>query len=310
MFKEKYNAVYASEIADYLKKQLTGDNIEIHSFKDINNIEDNSVVCVLKQIHNIETLKWIDDNYNNILIITDIENKFSLIKNSYIFTQFAFQDFLKIIKFFFAEKEEIYSILSTETINKNAILDKNIFIGYNVIIGEDVIVGSETKIMHNTVIMGKVKIGNNCLIKSNTLIGSLGFVYNFENKNEFEVMPQLGGIEIKNNVLIGSNNSIEIGFIGNTLLEENVKIDDLVQIGSNAIIKRNTIIAAGSVICRNVIIGENCWIAPKVCIKENVLIGDNCIIGMGSVVINNIPDNSVVVGVPGKIIKSNKNIKD
>ncbi|HON56831.1 MAG TPA: hypothetical protein PLJ38_07420, partial [bacterium] len=157
MFEEKYNAVYALEIAEYLNYNLNGENIEIHSFKNIDNIEDNSVICLLKTHNYFEILKEIEKNNKDILIITDIEEPevINFKKISYICTHSPFEDFLKIVKQFFADKKEFVGILSKETINKNSILGSNIFIGYNVVIDENVIINDDTKIMHNTIITGK-----------------------------------------------------------------------------------------------------------------------------------------------------------
>lgn len=81
-------------------------------------------------------------------------------------------------------------------------------------------------------------------------------------------------------------------------------------IGENVIISQNVTIGGTSKKYDVPIIGNNCQISAGAVILGPVKIGDNCIIGANAVVLTDIPDNSVVVGIPAKIIKSNINISD
>lgn len=303
MYIEKLNSVYSSEIAEYIGKEILGNDIVIYAPNDLNCIQNNGMLYL--SVDNFEkVITEINANFNELLILTEFQipkNKYE--KFTFIISENAFQDYIKVIKYFFAEKIEIYKIDESAYIDSTAKIGEKLFIGRNVFIGSNVTIGDNTKIFYNSVLSGKISIGNNCVIKSNSTIGSEGFTYTYNNKGMDDI-PQLGGIIIKDNVSIGANSSIENGIIGNTILKENVKIDDLVQIGSNSIIEINSIIAAGSIICRNVHIMKNCWIAPNCCIKENITIGANTIIGFGSVVINDVQSNSIIAGVPAKILNN------
>ena len=88
-----------------------------------------------------------------------------------------------------------------------------------------------------------------------------------------------------------------------TIIEDHVKIDDLVHIGHNSIVKKYTQITAGSIISGRVKIGKSCWIAPNSVIDPGCEIGDNCFVGTSSLVRSNFPENSVIVGSPAKFLK-------
>tara|TARA_B100001175_G_C19515106_1_gene646940 strand:- start:27718 stop:28365 length:648 start_codon:yes stop_codon:yes gene_type:complete len=105
--------------------------------------------------------------------------------------------------------------------------------------------------------------------------------------------------------------SLKIGY-GN-FLSRNVSINNSVEIGNNVIVNTAAIIehnckietgshiAPGAVICGGVTIKTGTFIGANCIIRENVCIGKNVVVGAGSVVLNNIPDNSLVFGNPSKI---------
>jgi len=81
-----------------------------------------------------------------------------------------------------------------------------------------------------------------------------------------------------------------------------VKIDNLVHIAHNCLIKEGALVVACSEISGGVIIGKNSWIAPNACIKEKVVIGDYSVIGLGAVVIRDVPSRSTVAGNPARLL--------
>ena len=151
---------------------------------------------------------------------------------------------------------------------------------------------------------GKVSIGRRCVIKANSTVGSEGFSFIFD-KNKLEHFPQIGGITIGDDVWIGANSTIERAALDDTVIEEGVKVDDLVQIGHNTRIGKFSQITAGAVICGRVVLGERCWVAPKACIDNAVVVGKNALIGMGAVVLKDVPEGMVVAGVPAKVLRKN-----
>ncbi len=115
----------------------------------------------------------------------------------------------------------------------------------------------------------------------------------------------LRSIVIGNNVWIGSNCTVEKSQMDQTIIEDHVKIDDLVHVGHNSIVKKYAQITAGSIISGRVKIGKSCWIAPNSVIDPGCEIGDNCFVGTSSLVRSNFPENSVIVGSPAKFLKKN-----
>ena len=102
---------------------------------------------------------------------------------------------------------------------------------------------------------------------------------------------------------IGGNCCIDRGALSTTEIEDYVKINNLCHIAHNNHIRKNAVIAACVEISGSCDIGEDTWVAPNVCIRDQRMIGSNCIVGMGSVVVKNIPDNEVWVGNPARKLK-------
>ena len=145
-----------------------------------------------------------------------------------------------------------------------------------------------------------------------TVIGSNGFGVVRNEKGIPLMIPHNGGVTIGDNVYIGSNCSIERATLEgkNTMIHDHVKIDNNVVIGHNSEIGEGTLIAAGTVTGGTVKIGMNCFIGINVSIKQHVSIGDQVIVGIGSVVLNDIPDRDIVAGNPAMSIKNKCNISD
>jgi len=185
------------------------------------------------------------------------------------------------------------------TINNNTKIDNNCIIFNNSIIGPNVEIGSNTKIRSNCVI-SDTKIGENCVIQSGTVIGEKGFGFISDSKIEIR---HTGNVIIGNNVDIGSNCTIDKASLDSTIIEDNVRIDNLVQIAHNVSIGKNSIIAAQSGIAGSTSIGENCLIGGQAGIAGHITIGNNVTIAGKSGVTKNIDSDSIIAGFPAINIK-------
>jgi UDP-3-O-[3-hydroxymyristoyl] glucosamine N-acyltransferase len=212
--------------------------------------------------------------------------------------------FVLMMEQFFAPKRPT-GIHPTAIIHPSARVGRNASIGAHCWIGEQVVIGDDCVIYHNVVVEGPTTIGSNCRIKSNTVIGEEGFNFCMDEHGIPHHFPHVGRIRIGDYVWIGANSSIEQAVLSDTVVEDHVKIDDHVQVGHNTRIGRSTRIAAASIVCGGAVVGPGCWLAPNVTILESRTIGHDSILGMGAVVLRDVPANSVVVGNPGRRLRDN-----
>ena len=308
MYQPRKNKISIKKIAKFLKTSYTGKDFDITSLSSLNNVKNNSLLFYselanyqfkIKDNVNYDLKKL--EKFKNIAIITtdEIKNKINI---PIISSENPRLDFQRVAIEFFTENEFSPSIHKTAVVEKNSTIGKDVYIGPHCYVGNNVKIGDKTKILANVCIYGKTQIGSNSVILSNTTIGSEGFSFYFTG-DEFFHFPHFGSILIGDNVWVGSNCTVEKSQMDQTIIEDHVKIDDLVHIGHNSIVKKYTQITAGSIISGRVKIGKSCWIAPNSVIDPGCEIGDNCFVGTSSLVRSNFPENSVIVGSPAKFLK-------
>ncbi len=212
--------------------------------------------------------------------------------------------FIRLLQRYFVPPPE-FGIHPSAIIDETDKIEPQVYIGPHCYIGGECEIGEGTIIYGNVYIYPKVKIGRRVIIHAGTVIGADGFGFERNEKGEYEKFPQLGGVVIGDNVEIGSNVSIDRGALGDTIIGEGTKIDNLVHIAHGVILGKHCIVIAVTIIGGSVKIGDYSWIAPHVCIREGLSIGSHVLVGMGSVVTKDIGDNLVVMGVPAKEIRRN-----
>ena len=310
MYQLRKNKISIKKIAKFLKINYTGKDFDVTSISSLNNVKSNSILFYSDLINfkfkikdNIKyDLKKLEKFENIALIANDeIRKKVNVPILSSKDPRF---DFYRVVMEFFSNDEFKTGIHKTAIVEKNSTIGKDVYIGSHCYIGNGVKIGNNTKILHNTCIYGKTEIGSNSIIKSNTTIGSEGFSFSYTGNGLFH-FPHLGSVVIGDNVWIGSNCTVEKSQIDQTVIEDHVKIDDLVHIGHNSKIKKFTQITAGCIIAGRVKIGEGCWISSNSVIDNGCEIGDNCIVGTSSLVRSSFPKNSVIVGSPARFLRKN-----
>jgi UDP-3-O-[3-hydroxymyristoyl] glucosamine N-acyltransferase len=311
MYQPRKNKISIKKIAKFLKTSYTGKDFDITSLSSLNNVKNNSLLFYselanyqfkIKDNVNYDLKKL--EKFKNIALITtdEIKNKINI---PIISSENPRLDFQRVAMKFFTEDEFSPGIHKTAVVEKSSTIGKDVYIGPHCYIGNNVKIGDKTKILANVCIYGKTQIGSNSVILSNTTIGSEGFSFYFD-ADEFFHFPHLGSVLIGDNVWIGSNCTVEKSQIDQTIIEDHVKIDDIVHVGHNSIVKKAAQITAGSVISGRAKIGKGCWIAPNSVIDAGCEIGDGCIVGTASLVMSNFPKNSVIAGSPARLLKKTK----
>ncbi len=183
-------------------------------------------------------------------------------------------------------------------IDANVQIGDNCIIGNNVTISENCLIGKNVHIMNGVCIDCSI-IGNNVTISENTVIGKNGFGFHSGIPNS-QIFLHIGGVEIGNDVFIGSNCNVDRGHIDDTILGDFVRVDNQVHIAHNCKIGKNSILAGKSAISGSVNLGENVILAGDVGIADNLNIGSNSFISAGTKVFKNFPENSKIGGYPAR----------
>jgi UDP-3-O-[3-hydroxymyristoyl] glucosamine N-acyltransferase len=154
------------------------------------------------------------------------------------------------------------------------------WIGAGVVVGAGVEIGSHVEVYPRVSLYPGVKIGNRVIIHSGAVLGSDGFGYVRDAATgHYEKFPQIGRLEIEDNVEIGANTTIDRGALDTTRIGRGAKIDNLVHIGHNCQIGENVVIAAqtglsGSIVIeKDVVLGGQVGIGEHARIEEGVMLG-------------------------------------
>lgn len=164
------------------------------------------------------------------------------------------------------------------------------------------------KFMYPVIPEPKITIGKNVFIDKSVVMGTQGFGFERNEKGELEQFMCIGGIQVGDNVTIGSNTSIDRGTVDDTVIGEGTKIDNLVHIAHNVQIGKHCEIIAHAMLGGSCVIGDYTRIAPGAQIINGIKVGRNVFVGIGAVVVKDVPDNVVVVGVPALKLRNNSPI--
>jgi len=186
-----------------------------------------------------------------------------------------------------------------------AVIESGVQIGPHTVVGAGAYVGHGARVGENCLLYANVVVRERCMIghrvilHAGSVIGADGFGYEFVD-GRYEKIPQVGIVQIDDDVEIGANTTIDRGRFGRTWIKRGVKIDNLVQIAHNVIIDEDTAIAAQAGISGSVVIGRNVRIAGQVGTVGHITIGDNAILGAQSGVNHDVPKGQFVFGYPAQ----------
>ena len=164
----------------------------------------------------------------------------------------------------------------------------------------EVMIGDNCYIASGVRLVGRVRIGNNCIIRENTVIGSDGLTTRRNSAGKVITIPQFGGVTIEENVQIGANSVICKGAIDDTVIGSGSRIDNETFISHNVHMGRDTLVVGETLMMGSSSTGERVFISGDSVIRDGVHIGDDAFIGMGSVVVKDVSDGTVVKGNPAK----------
>lgn len=159
----------------------------------------------------------------------------------------------------------------------------------------------EVLTMKEVVKLNIVKLGKNVKVKEGTVIGTDGFGYERNEKNELEKFPHYGKVIIQDYVDIGANCTIDRGNLHNTVIGKGTKIDNGVHIAHNVKIGKHCLIGPHSVILGSCEVGDYTTIWTNVIVREHVKVGSKVVIGACSYVNRDVSSNTKVWGIPAKI---------
>jgi UDP-3-O-[3-hydroxymyristoyl] glucosamine N-acyltransferase len=189
------------------------------------------------------------------------------------------------------------SVQPGAVIEAGALIGDRTLIGANTYIGHGCQIGADCLLYANVTLREYTVLGQRVILHSGVVLGADGF--GFEKVNgKHQKIPQVGIVEIGDDVEIGANSAIDRARFGKTRIGRGTKIDNLVQIGHNCVIGEDCIICGLVGLAGSTIIGNHVTVAGQVGMAGHLTIGDNSIIMAQAGVTKDVPPGSFMLGAP------------
>jgi UDP-3-O-[3-hydroxymyristoyl] glucosamine N-acyltransferase len=189
------------------------------------------------------------------------------------------------------------SIFPLVYVGEKAHIGDEVVLYPGVFVGDRVKIGNKSILFPNVTIMPDCIIGNEVIIHAGTVVGSDGFGFVRDGSRSVKV-PQIGIVQIDDQVEIGAGNCIDRAAMGKTWIKRGVKTDNLVHIAHNVVIGEDTIIAAQTAIGGSAHIGNEVVIGGQVAVSDHIRIEDRSMIGSQSGVAKSLGPGEIVSGTP------------
>jgi len=295
------------EIAEHLRVHLVGDpEIEVTSVASIRSASASDLVFV-------ESEKNLEEGMASEAAAL-IVGKFALhgcYPKSLLISDQPKLSFARASRFLREENQPVPSVAGSAAVHPGARIGVDVSIEENVVIKQGVSIGSRSRISAGCVLGAGVSIGQDCLLFPNVTIypgtrlgdrvvvhagavlGSDGFGYvRDQTTGQYEQFPQIGRLEIEDDVDIGANATVDRGALEETRIRRGTKIDNLVHVGHNVEVGEDVVIAAQTGVSGSSVIGKNAIVGGQVGIADHVTIEEGAILGAQ----RGIPSSKVIRG--------------
>lgn len=185
------------------------------------------------------------------------------------------------------------SIQAHVVIEENAVIGARAYIGPGCCLQAGVVIGDDCHLAGNVTIYSGARLGNRVIAHAGAVLGSDGFGYVRDPAaGHYEKFPQIGTLEIEDDVEIGANSTVDRGALDATRIRRGTKIDNLVHIGHNCAVGEDVVIAAQTGLSGSVTVEDNVVIAGQVGIGDHARIESGAILGAQG----GVPSNKVIRG--------------
>lgn len=302
----------AEQIAQLIGGVIEGDaQSKINSFSKIEGGKPGAISF----LSNPKYINYIYETQSSVVLVDESLKLDKPVKTTLIRVKNAYDAVAKLMQMYVAMKpkkkgiDSLAYIAPTAKIGKDCYIGPFVAIGPNVVIGdgcvlhphvtvgENATVGENTEIYSNAVIYHDCKVGNNCIIHAGAVIGADGFGF-APTENGYEKIPQLGIVQVEDNVEIGANTCIDRSTMGCTYVRKGVKLDNLVQIAHNTDIGANTVMSSQVGVAGSTKVGEWCMFGGQVGIAGHITIGNQVRLGAQSGVPGSLKDGENLIGTP------------
>ena len=301
------------DIASLIQGVVIGDaSIQISAISPIDNIAPGTIVFAEGE----ENIKQAEASEAAAILVNQ---NITQAKKPLIQVSQPFKAFIKLLHYFNPAKQITPGIHPTAVLGEDVHIGENTYIGPYVVIesgsyignncvlkghiyiGQQVTIGDYSTIHPHVTVYDKTRIGSQVIIHASTVIGSDGFGYTFVDGEHLKV-PHLGSVSIADKVEIGANTAIDRATLGETVIGEGTKIDNLVQIAHSVKLGKHNILCGFTGIAGSTTSGDNVIFAANVGVSDHVQIDSGVVLGARTGVPPNkhLKEGNVYLGNPAR----------
>jgi UDP-3-O-[3-hydroxymyristoyl] glucosamine N-acyltransferase len=203
--------------------------------------------------------------------------------------------FARALAFLYPDPPVTPGLHPSVTVGQGTVLGAGVAAGPGCVIGRNVVIGENSVLHANVTVYDRVRIGRNAILHSGCVIGADGFGFALDENRRYVKFPQVGEVEIGDDVEIGANTCIDRAALGVTRIGDGTKLDNLIHIGHNCQIGRHVVIAAQTGLSGAVIVGDYAVIGGQVGVGDKARIESGAIVGSGAGIL---PSKIVRAGTP------------
>ena len=304
----------AKQIAQFIQGRIEGnENATVNTFAKI----EEGVKGAISFLANPKYIHYLYDTKSTIVLVDEQIEIEKPVHTTIIRVTNARDCVAKLLQMYEASmRQKKTGIDSLAFVSPSAKIGKDVYIGAFAYIGDNVVIGDGCQIYPNVVMnenisLGKdciiypnvtiymgCKIGNRVIIHAGSVIGADGFGFAPNGQDGYDKIPQIGIVEIADDVEIGANSCVDRSTMGSTKIKKGVKLDNLVQIAHNVEVGENTVMSAQVGIAGSTKIGQWCMFGGQVGVAGHIEIGDKVFLGAQSGVPGSLKSNQILIGTP------------
>jgi len=303
----------AKQIAELIGGRVEGDaTAAVSTFAKI----EEGVPGAISFLSNPKYTHCIYDTKSSVVLINEDVELDHPVSATLIRVKNAYDSIAKLLQYYESVKPRKTGIHPTACISESATIGKDVYIGPYAVVGDNTQVGDGTQIYPHTVVGDGVSIGRRCLLYANvtiyqgcrignsvtihagSVIGADGFGF-APNQDGYDKIPQIGIVVIEDNVEIGANTCIDRSTMGQTVIHQGVKLDNLIQVAHNCEIGENTVMSAQAGLAGSTKIGAWCMVGGQAGFSGHIHVADRTFVGAQCGVIKNTKGNGEsLIGSP------------
>ena len=285
----------ARQIADFIGGKVEGnEQATVHTFAKIEEGQEGAITF----LSNPKYTQYIYDTKATIVLVNEDLELEHPVSCTLIRVKNAYECVAKLMQMYAQSLPKKTGVDPLAFVSPSVQIGKDVYIGPFTYVGEGVKIGDGTRIYPNVTIYDGSQIGKNVTIHAGAVIGADGFGF-APNTDGYEKIPQLGIVIIEDNVEIGANTCVDRSTMGQTIIHQGVKLDNLIQVAHNCEIGENTVMSAQVGMAGSTKIGAWCMVGGQAGFSGHIHVADRTMIGAQCGVIGNTKgDGETLIGSP------------